>query len=70
MDKNKIYRALLIWFFGWIGSAVINRTALKPDGWTSRSWLIALIPFYRPIASIAAFFFDDSKDSNLGYTKD
>lgn len=70
MDNNKIYRALLIFFLGWIGSVIINRTALKPEGWTSRSWLVALVPFYGLIALIGAFTFDAAKESNMGYVKD
>lgn len=70
MDNNKIYRALLIFFLGWIGSVIINRTALKPEGWTSRSWLVALVPFYALIALIGAFTFDPAKESNMGYVKD
>ena len=69
---NKIIRALLIFFLGWIGSVIINHSGLKPEGWTSRSWLIALIPFgiFQLIAVVGAFLFDPAKESNIGYKKD
>lgn len=70
MDKKKIIRALLIYFLGWIGSVIINRTTLKPAGWASRSWLIYLVPFYNIIAIVGAFLFNPEADKNLGYVKD
>ena len=70
MDMKNIVRAILVWCLGWVGSIIINHTALKPEGWTSRSWLIALIPFYGLISVIGAFLFDPAKESNLGYVKD
>lgn len=68
--KKKIVRAILIYFLGWIGSVIINKTSLKPAGWTSRSWLICLIPFYNILAIIGAFTFNPDKEKNLGYIKD
>lgn len=75
MDNNKLYRFLLTFFLGWIGSVIINRTALKPEGWTSRSWLYFLLSgitfgIYPLVASIFNFMFDPAKESNLGYVKD
>lgn len=68
--KKKIARALLIYFLGWIGSVIINRTSLKPAGWASRSWLICLVPFYGIFAIVGAFTFNPDKEKNLGYVKD
>lgn len=35
MKKHKLARFLLIFCFGWIGSVIINRSSLKPDGYKS-----------------------------------
>ncbi len=75
MDNQKIVRFLLTFFLGWIGSIIINRTSLKPEGYTSRSWLYFLLGYitfgiYALVASICNLFFDPAKPKNIGYKKD
>ena len=75
MENNKIARFLLTFFLGWIGSIIINRTSLKPEGYTSRSWLYFILSpitfgIYGLVASICNFTFDPAKPNNIGYKKD
>ena len=75
MDNNKIIRFILTFFLGWIGSLVINHTSLKPEGFTSRTWLYLILGYitfgiYPLVASICNLFFDPAKDKNIGYKKD
>lgn len=72
---NKLVRFLLTFFLGWIGSVVINRTSLKPEGYTSRSlayFFLGLITcgIYPLVASICNLSFDPAKETNVGYIKD
>ena len=72
---DKLVRFLLTFFFGFIGSIIINHTSLKPEGWKSRSWayfLLGIITFgiYDLVASICNLVFDPAKDSNIGYFKE
>ncbi len=74
-DNNKLVRFLLTFFLGCIGSIIINRTSLKPEGFTSRSWLyflLSMVTFgiYGIVASIFNFMFDPAKEKNIGYKKD
>ena len=75
MDSKNIVRFLLTFFLGWIGSVVINHSSLKPEGWTSRSWLYLILAYvtfgiYPLVASICNLFFDPAKPKNIGYKKD
>ena len=75
MDSNKIIRFILTFFLGWIGSLIINHTSLKPEGFTSRTWLYLILGYltlwiYPLIASICNLFFDPAKPHNIGYKKD
>jgi len=75
MNKDNLIRFLLTLFLGWIGSIIINRTSLKPEGWTSRSWLYFLLGYitigiYPLVASIFNLMFDPAKEKNIGYKKD
>ena len=75
MDSKNIIRFLLTFFLGWIGSVIINHTGLKPEGWTSRSWLywlLSMVTFgiYGLVASICNLFFNPEKAKNFGYKKD
>lgn len=74
-DNNNLVRFLLTFFLGWIGSFIINHTALKPMGFKSRTWayfFLTILTFgiYALVASICNFSFDPSKESNVGYKKD
>ena len=74
-DNNNLVRFLLTFFLGWIGSIIINRTSLKPAGFTSRSlayFFLTIITFgiYGLVASICNLTFDPSKSKNIGYIKD
>ncbi len=74
-DNNKLIRFLLTFFFGWIGSLIINHTSLKPAGYTSRTWAYVIwgyITFgiYSLVASICNLIFDPAKPKNIGYKKD
>ncbi len=75
MDNNKVVRFLLTFFLGWIGSVIINRTSLKPDGYRSRSWayfFLTLVTFgiYGLVASICNLTFDPKNDRNIGYREE
>ena len=75
MDEKKLIRFLLTFFLGWIGSLIINHSSLKPDGWTSRTWLYLILGtitmgIYGVVASIFNLLFDPAKPSNIGYKKD
>ncbi len=75
METNKIVRALLIFFLGWIGSIIINHSSLKPEGWTSRTWIYVILGtitfgIYTLLGAIFNLLFDPTKEKNLGYKKD
>lgn len=75
MNNNNLVRFLLTFFLGWIGSLIINHTSLKPEGFTSRTWLYLILGYvtfgiYSIVASIFNLFFDPAKDKNIGYKKD
>ncbi|MBQ7324714.1 MAG: hypothetical protein IJW98_03125 [Clostridia bacterium] len=75
MDEKKLIRFLLTFFLGWIGSLIINHSSLKPEGWTSRTWLYLILGsitmgIYGVVASIFNLLFDPAKPSNIGYKKD
>ena len=74
MKNNNLARFLLTFFLGWIGSIIINRTSLKPEGFVSRSWLYFILSpitfgIYGLVASICNFIFDPAKEKNIGYKK-
>ena len=74
MDNNA-KRFLLTFFLGPIGSIIINRTELKPEGYSSRSWCYLLLGvitsgIYSLVASICNFTFDPNKEKNIGYVRD
>jgi hypothetical protein len=74
MDK-KVARFLLVYFLGWIGSVVINRTTLKPEGAKSRSWAyFFLMPLtlgiYPTVAAIWNLVYDPDAEKNIGYVKE
>ena len=74
-DNTKLYRFLLTFFLGWIGSLIINHTELKPEGYTSRTaayFVLGIVTFgiYPLVASICQFNFDPKKAKNIGYAKD
>ena len=75
MDKNNIIRALLIWFLGFIGGIIINKTGLKPEG--SKARVGALIgldiltcTIYSRVVAICSLFFNPEKEKNIGYKKE
>ena len=73
-DNNTLARFLLTFFFGWIGSIIINHTNLKPEGYTSRSLAYFFLPMitfgiYGLVASICNLTFDPTKPKNIGYFK-
>ena len=75
MDEKKLIRFLLTFFLGWIGSLIINHSSLKPEGWTSRTWLYLILGYvtfgiYGVVASIFNLLFDPAKPRNIGYKKD
>ena len=75
MQNKNLARFLLTFFLGWIGSIIVNHSSLKPEGWTSRSWLyflLGIVTFgiYDLVASICNLVFDPSKPKNIGYKKD
>ena len=75
MDEKKLIRFLLTFFLGWIGSLIINHSSLKPEGWTSRTWLYLILGSITMgisgvVASIFNLLFDPAKPSNIGYKKD
>ena len=72
---NKVARFLLTFFLGFIGSIIINHTALKPEGYKSRtlSYLflgMLTMGIYDLVASICNFTFDPAKERNIGYFKE
>ena len=74
MDNNT-KRFLLTFFLGPIGSIIINRTELKPEGYSSRSWCYLFLStltcgIYGLVASICNFTFDPNKEKNIGYVRD
>ena len=75
MDNDKLARFFLTFFLGWIGSIIINHTALKPKGYKSRTlayFFLSILTFgiYELVASICNLTFDPSKERNIGYFKD
>ena len=75
MNTQNLIRFLLTFFLSWIGSVIINHTSLKPEGWTSRSWLywlLGMVTFgiYPLVCAICNLFFDPNKEKNIGYKKD
>lgn len=71
---NKVVRFLLTFFLGWIGSLIINHTALKPEGFKSRTmayFFLGYVTFgiYGLVASICNLTFDPAKAKNIGYFK-
>ncbi len=75
MDITKnIARFLLTFFFGWIGSFIINHTPLKPYRFKSRTldyFALGFLTFgiYPLVASIANLVFDPRNPSNIGYRR-
>ncbi len=70
MRKN-VVRFLLTFFFGWIGSAIINNSNLRPEGYKCRTgayfWLNLLtLGIYPTVASICNIAFTDG-EKNIGY---
>ncbi len=73
--KRNIVRFLLVFFFGWIGSIIINNSNLKPQGWKSRTLSYFFFGFltggiYTLAASICNIAFDPNSRSNIGYFKE
>ena len=73
MDNNLV-RFLLTFFLGWIGSLIINHSALRPEGYKSRTLaylFLTMITFgiYGLVASICNLTFDPAKPKNIGYFK-
>ena len=74
-DNKKLPRFLLTFFFGWIGSLIINVTDLKPEGFKSRTlayFFLSMVTFgiYGLVASICNLTFDPTKEKNIGYVKE
>lgn len=74
-DNNNLYRFLLTFFLGWIGSLIINCTNLKPAGYRSRTLAYLFLSMvtcgiYGLVASICNLTFDPNKPSNIGYAKE
>lgn len=74
-DSKNAVRFILTFFLGFIGSFIINRTNLKPEGWKSRTcayFFLGLITLgiYALVASVCNFTFDPKKESNIGYFKE
>lgn len=72
---KKVSRFLLTFFFGWIGSLIINHSSLKPEGYTSRTlayFFLSIVTsgLYELVASICNLTFDPAKYRNIGYAKD
>lgn len=70
MRKN-IVRFLLTWLFGWIGSAIINHSNLRPEGYKCRTgayfWLgLITAGIYPTVASICNICFTEG-EKNIGY---
>ena len=75
MNNGNIVRFLLTFFLGPLGSLIINHSSLKPNGWTSRTWLYLLLGIvtfgiYDLVACICNLVFDENKARNIGYKKD
>ena len=78
INSNDGYNAIrfaLTFLFGFVGSFIINHTALKPDGWKSRTVAyLFLTPLtfgiYMLVASLCNFTFNVKSSSNIGYFKD
>ena len=75
MDNSNVFRFLLTFFLGWIGSLIINHSSLKPDGFKSRTlayFFLAILTcgIYPVVASFFNFAFDPNKNSNIGYIKE
>lgn len=73
-NNNAIVRFLLTYFFGFIGSFVINHSSLKPSGYKSRTMAyfflgIVTIGIYPLVASIFNFTFNPEQERNIGYFK-
>lgn len=73
--QGNLGRFLLTFFFGWIGSFIINHSSLKPYGWKSRTcayFFLSLITFgiYGLVATICNITFNPNASSNIGYFKD
>ena len=79
MNQNLI-RFLLTFLPGficcsWIGSIIINHTALKPEGFKCRTlsyffWGFLTCGIYTLVASLCNFAFDANKEKNIGYFRD
>lgn len=74
-EDKKLIRCLLTFFFGWIGSLVINCTEVKPEGWRSNTvayFFLGIISLgiYKYVASFFNLVFDETKESNVGYIKE
>ena len=70
MRKN-IVRFILTFTLGWIGSAVINHSNLRPEGYTCRTgayfWLSGLtLGIYPFVASVCNLAFTPG-EVNIGY---
>ena len=74
MENQNVTRFLLTFFLGWIGSAIINSSSLKPKGYMSRTFayfFLSILTFgiYGLVASICNLSFDPNKERNIGYFK-
>ena len=74
MNNNRVARFLLTFFLGWIGSFIINHTALRPTGYYSRTvayFFLTMITFgiYGVVASSCNLTFNPDQDRNIGYFK-
>jgi hypothetical protein len=74
-DGKNVVRFCLTFFFGFIGSFIINHTSLKPNGWKSRTcsyFFLTYLTFgiYPLVTSLCNFSFNANKSSNIGYFKD
>ena len=74
MFMQKLCRFLLTFFFGFIGSFIVNHTGLKPAGWKSRTaayFFLSIITLgiYQLVASISNLAFEPTNESNIGYFK-
>ena len=71
---NKVARFLLTFFLGFVGSIIVNHTALKPEGYKSRTLSYLFLGFltmgiYALVASLCNLSFDPAKEKNIGYFK-
>ena len=69
MENKNLVRFLLTFFGGFIGSIIINKSSLKPEGWKSNT-LFYFIPVLSLICAIMNFKFDAAAEKNLGYKKE